>query len=92
MPLQRRLPKRGFKSPFKKQYAIVHVGDLERFEPGTTLDPEALVRSGLVKKLQDGVKLLSDGELTRALTVKVHKISAKAREKIEAAGGKVEVI
>lgn len=92
MPLQRRLPKRGFKSPFKKHYAIVHVGDLERFEAGSILDPEALLKSGLLKKLGDGVKLLSDGELNRALTVKVHKLSAKAREKIEAAGGKVEVI
>jgi large subunit ribosomal protein L15 len=92
MPLQRRLPKRGFKSPFKKQYAIVHVGDLERFESGSILDPEAFVSSGLIKKLQDGVKLLSDGELSRALTVRVQKVSAKAREKIEAAGGKVEVI
>lgn len=92
MPLQRRLPKRGFKSPFKKQYAIVHVGDLERFEPGSTLDPESFISSGLIKKLQDGVKLLSDGELSRALIVRVQKVSAKAREKIEAAGGKVEVI
>ncbi|MEJ5375613.1 MAG: 50S ribosomal protein L15 [bacterium] len=92
MPLQRRLPKRGFKSPFKKHYAIVHVGDLDRFEPGSILDPQALMGSGLVKKLEDGVKLLSDGEVTRALTVRVHKVSDKARAKIEAAGGKVEVI
>lgn len=90
--MQRRLPKRGFKSPFKKQYAIVHVGDLERFESGSVLDQEAFVSSGLVKKLKDGIKLLADGELTKALTVRVQKLSAKAREKIEAAGGKVEVV
>jgi len=92
MPLQRRLPKRGFKSPFKKQYALVHVGDLERFEPGSIVDPEAMVSSGLVGKLGDGVKLLSDGEITRPMTVRVQGVSQKAREKVEAAGGKVEVI
>lgn len=92
MPLQRRLPKRGFKSPFKKVYSLVHVGDLERFEPGSVVDVEALVQCGLVRKLEDGVKLLSDGELTKALTVRVHKISQGARQKVQAAGGTVEEI
>lgn len=92
MPLQRRLPKRGFKSPFKKVYSLVHVGDLERFEPGSVVDVDTLVQCGLVRKLEDGVKLLSDGELTKALTVRVHKASQGARQKVQAAGGTVEEI
>lgn len=92
MPLQRRLPKRGFKSPFKKQYALVHVGDLERFEPGSVVDVGALLQCGLVRKLGDGVKVLSDGELFRPITLRVHSVSEKARQKIEAAGGTVEEI
>lgn len=92
MPLQRRLPKRGFKSPFKKVYSLVHVGDLERFEPGSVVDVDTLVQCGLVRKLKDGVKLLSDGELTKALIVRVHKASQGARQKVQAAGGIVEEI
>lgn len=92
MPLQRRLPKRGFKSPFKKVYSLVHVGDLERFEPGSVVDVDTLVQCGLVRKLKDGVKLLSDGELTKALIVRGHKASQGARQKVQAAGGTVEEI
>ena len=90
MPLHRRLPKRGFTNIFRKEYALVKVGDLNRFEAGTTVDREALVASGLVKKKAAAVKLLADGELDRALTVKVDKASAAARSKVEAAGGTVE--
>lgn len=92
MPLHRRLPKRGFRSPFKKEYALIHVGQLERFEPESVVDVEALKRSGLVKQVKDGVKLLSDGELTKPLVVKVHKASQKAKEKVAEAGGRVEEI
>ncbi len=92
MPLQRRLPKRGFTNPFKKEYAIVNVGQLEaRFESGQTVDAAALIQAGLVNKLLDGVKLLADGELTKKLTVKVTKASKSAVAKVEAAGGTIEV-
>lgn len=92
MPLQRRVPKRGFRSPFKKEYTIVHVGDLERFPPGSTVDATKLMEAGLVKKMRDGIKVLSDGEITKPIHLKVHKISEKAKEKIMAVGGTVEEI
>ena len=92
MPLQRRLPKRGFRSPFKKEYALVHLGELERFEPNAVVDLQALVREGLVRRILDGVKVLSDGEISRPITLRVHKVSQKAREKIEASGGRVEAL
>lgn len=92
MPLQRRLPKRGFTNIFKKEYAIVNVKDLNIFEDGTEVTPEVLVKSGLVRKLGDGVKILGDGDLEKQLTVKAHKVSKAAEEKITARGGKVEVI
>lgn len=93
MPLYRRLPKRGFNnSVFATRYAIVNVSDLERFEDGAEITPETLKEAGLVKKLYDGVKVLGDGEVTKKLTVKAHKFSKSAVEKIEANGGKVEVI
>lgn len=92
MPLQRRLPKRGFTPLQKKVYALVNLRDLELFEAGSVIDLEALGKAGLVKKLGDGVKILGEGDLTRALTVKAHKFSKSAAEKIEAAGGKAEVI
>jgi large subunit ribosomal protein L15 len=92
MPLQRRLPKRGFTNPFRKEYAVVNVKDLNRFEPGTVVDVETLTAAGLVKKILGGVKLLGEGEVDRPLTVKVDKASRAAAEKIAAAGGKVEVI
>lgn len=91
MPLQRRVPKRGFYNRFRKYYAVVNVGQLEeRFESETIIDTAALIKAGLVKKLNDGVKLLGDGELTKKLTIKVVKASKSAKEKVEAAGGKLE--
>lgn len=94
LPLTRRLPKRGFTNAvFKKEFAIVNVSDLERkFEAGAVVDVEALIKSGLVKKPLDGIKVLGNGELTKALTVQVAAFSASAKEKIEKAGGKAEVV
>lgn len=92
MPLQRRLPKRGFTNIFKKEYALINVGDLNRFEPGTEVTPELLLQSKVIKKLKDGLRVLGEGELTRPLTVKAHHFSQTALEKIQAAGGKAEVI
>lgn len=93
MPLQRRLPKRGFTPLDKKVYVLVNLRDLQNlFEAGSVVDMEALGKAGLVKKIQDGIKILADGDLDKALTVKAHKFSKAAQQKIEAAGGKVEVI
>ena len=92
MPLQRRLPKRGFTSVNPKVYALVNLRDLEQFEAGSVIDVEALAKAGLVGAVKDGVKILADGELTKALTVQAHKFSKTAAEKIEAAGGKAEVL
>ncbi len=92
MPLQRRIPKRGFTNIFKKSFSIINVKDLERFAPGTTIGPEQLIQAGLVATAQDGIKLLADGEVTHPFTVQVHKASAAATSKIEAAGGRVELI
>lgn len=93
MPLQRRLPKRGFTPLDKKVYALVNLRDLQNlFEAGAVVDLEALGKAGLVKKVQDGIKILADGDLDKALTVKAHKFSKAAQQKIEAAGGKVEVV
>lgn len=92
MPIHRRLPKRGFTNIFKKQFSIVNICDLERFETGSVVDEAALVRAGLVKGKRDGIKLLGKGEITYPLTVKVHKASKTAKEKIESAGGHFEVI
>ncbi len=91
MPLQRRLPKRGFRSPFKKHCSIIHVRDLNRFPKDSVIDPDLLLQSGLQKK-GERVKLLSDGELQYPLTVRVHQVSKAALKKVEAASGKVEVI
>jgi large subunit ribosomal protein L15 len=92
MPLQRRLPKRGFKNFFRKEYAVVNVGDLESaFPAGTTVDIAALVQAGLVKKLKDGVKLLGTGSLSKSLTVQVTCASKSALEKVQGAGGRVEL-
>ena len=90
MPLQRRLPKRGFTNLFRKQYAIINVKDLERFEAGAAVGPVEFLETGLIKKVRDGVKILGDGELNKGLTVKAHRFTKTARQKIEAAGGKVE--
>ena len=92
MPLSRRIPKRGFTNIFSKEFTIVNVGELEIFEPGTVITPELLKEKGVIKKINDGVKILGDGELTKNLTVKAHRFSKSAREKIEAVGGKAEVI
>ncbi len=92
MPLTRRLPKRGFHNRFAKDIKIVQVGDLAAFEAGTVVDVAVLQEAGLVGKIGDGVKLLGNGELAHALTVKVHKISEGARAKVESAGGTVELV
>ena len=92
MPLQRRLPKRGFYNLFRKVFAEINVRDLEPFAAGSVVDEELLRQSGLVRGKFDGVKLLGDGEIDKPLTVKVDRCSAGARQKIEAAGGKVEVV
>ena len=87
MPLHRRLPKRGFTNIFKKDYAVVNVSDLERFDNGATVDEAALRAAGLVKGQHDGVKVLGDGELSKKLTVTATKFSKSAKEIIEKAGG-----
>ena len=92
MPLYRRLPKRGFKNIFATEYAIVNVADLNRFDANTEVTPELLVEAGVIKKTLDGVTVLGNGELEKALTVKAAKFSKSAAEKIEAAGGKAEVM
>lgn len=92
MPLARRIPKRGFNNIFATKYAVVNVSDLNKFKDGTVVDAELLIASGLVKKINDGVKILGNGELTAKLTVKAAKFSQSAIEKIEKAGGKAEVM
>ena len=91
MPLTRRLPKRGFTNIYAKQYAIVNVSALNVFEDGATVTNDALIEKGLIKKVLDGVKVLGGGDLQKKLTVSVDKVTASAKEKIEAIGGKVEV-
>lgn len=91
MPLVRRVPKRGFHNIFRKEYAIVNVGRLEKID-SEEVTPQSLLKSGVISSLRDGLKILGDGELTRAVKVSAHRISKTAREKIEAAGGKVEVL
>jgi ribosomal protein L15, bacterial/organelle len=92
MPLYRRLPKRGFTNIFAKEYAEINVERLNIFEDGTEVTPELLLQKGIVKKAKDGVKVLGNGELQKNITVKAAKFTKAAAEKIEAAGGKVEVI
>jgi large subunit ribosomal protein L15 len=91
MPLQRRLPKRGFTNIFRKEYALVQVKDLEVFESGSRVDREVLLQAGLVDKKTSLIKVLANGELSKSLTVAVDKVSGGAKKKIEAAGGTVEV-
>jgi len=92
MPIQRRLPKSGFTNIFKKKIAVINLRDLLAFESGSLVDEAALVKAGLVKGQKDGIKLLGHGEIRVALNVKVNQASKSAREKVEAAGGSVEVI
>lgn len=92
MPLYRRLPKIGFTNIFRKEYAVVNVGDLDIFENGAVVTPEELKKAGLVKAEKSGIKILGDGELNKQLTVRANKFSKTAEEKILASGGKVEVI
>ena len=92
MPIQRRLPKRGFTNIFRKKIAVINLRDLLAFESGSLVDEAALVKAGLVKGQKDGVKLLGHGEIRVALDVKLNHVSKSAREKVEAAGGSVEVV
>lgn len=92
MPLQRRIPKRGFVNVFAKEIHAINVGSLNRFEDGSVVDTQALLEAGLLKKCCDGVKILSNGTLNKKLTVKANAFSEAAKQKIEAAGGKAEVI
>lgn len=92
MPLQRRIPKRGFNNIFAKTIKAINVGTLNSFEDGSVVDVQALIDSGIVKTCCDGVKILGNGQLNKKLTVKVNAYSESAKSKIEAAGGKAEVI
>jgi large subunit ribosomal protein L15 len=92
MPLTRRIPKRGFKNPFRKEYAIVKISDLDIFKDKGEAGIEEFLRSGLIGKIRDGVKLLSNGDIDFAIKIKVHKASQQAIDKIKAQGGEVEVL
>ena len=92
MPIHRRLPKRGFKNIFRKKIAAINIKDLKKFESGGLVDQTELVRIGLVKGKIDGIKLLGNGEIDRPLKIKVNQVSNNARQKIEAAGGSIEVV
>ena len=92
MPLPQRVPKRGFKNPFRKEIEIVNVGQLSRLGDGATVDPEALAKSGLIRGSGAAVKLLGEGESPKNLTIKLSRVSAGARTKVEAAGGNVELL
>ena len=92
MPIQRRLPKRGFTNIFRKKIAVINLRDLLAFESGSLVDEAALVKAGLVKGQKDGIKLLGHGEIQVALNIKLNQVSKSARQKIEAAGGSVEVV
>ena len=92
MPLQRRLPKRGFTNIFKKEFSLINLRDLNRFEAGSVIDPEGLAAAGLIKKPTARVKLLGSGQVDRPLTLKVHGASAKAKAAVESAGGQGELL
>jgi len=92
MPLQRRIPKRGFTNIFKKEFSIINLGDLRKFPAGSEVGPLDFIGAGLIRKVRHGVKLLANGEISQPVTVRVHKASVSAIQKIEAAGGKVELI
>ncbi len=91
-PLYRRLPKRGFKNRFSKVYSIINVSDLEKYNDGDVIDINTLLSEGVIRKINDGLKVLGDGEISKKITVKANVFSASAKEKIEAAGGKAEVM
>ena len=92
MPLTMRIPKRGFTNKWRTEYAAINVEPLEIFEDGAVVTPAALIESGIIKNICDGVKIMGNGEITKKLTVQANKFTATAKEKIEAAGGKAEVI
>ncbi|MBW1872124.1 MAG: 50S ribosomal protein L15 [Deltaproteobacteria bacterium] len=92
MPLQRRMPKRGFKNYCRKEFAVVHIGDLVRFEQNAVVDPAAMFEAGLIRRVTDLVKVLADGELDKAIVVHAQGFSQAAKKKIEAAGGKAEIV
>ena len=92
MPLQRRLPKRGFPSPFRKSTAVINLGQLEIFAAGSEVTPELMIERGLIHGKDERVKILGDGSLSKPLTVKAHGFSSSAKGKIEALGGKAELI
>jgi large subunit ribosomal protein L15 len=92
MPFQRRMPKRGFTNIFRKEYAILNLKDLSEFKGSDAITPEVLLEKGVIRKLKDGVKILGEGDLKGPLTIKANKFSNSAIKKIEAAGGKAEVI
>ena len=92
MPLHRRLPKRGFNNIFHKEYAAINIEKLAAFEAGAKVDPEVLKSSGIIKNMRDGLKILGVGELKNAIHVRAHKFSKTAAEKIQKAGGTIEVI
>lgn len=92
IPLMRRIPKRGFTNHFRTEYAAINVERLEIFEDGQVVTPVELIEAGIIKNILDGVKIMGNGEISKKLTVKANKFTASAKEKIEAAGGKAEVI
>ncbi len=92
MPLSRRVPKRGFRNVFRTKYAIINLEQLNRFNDGETVTPEKLIQDGMIKNIINGLKILSKGEINKKITVRAHKFSKKAINKIESAGGKIEVI
>jgi len=92
MPLQRRVPKRGFTNIFKKNFSLINLRDLARFETGSVIDPEGLAAAGLIKKSSQKVKLLGQGKLDHPLTLKIHGASAGAKAAVEAAGGQIEIL
>ncbi|NVN97764.1 MAG: 50S ribosomal protein L15 [Geobacteraceae bacterium] len=92
MPMQRRLPKRGFEPLSRKEYVVINISQLDIFDNGTVVDPSVIIAHGLASNLRDGIKVLAKGQITKSLTVKAHKFSAAAKELIIAAGGSVEEI
>lgn len=92
MPMQRRLPKRGFEPLSRKEFVVINVSQLDIFDNGSVVDPSAIIAHGLASNLRDGIKVLAKGQITKSLTVKAHKFSAAAKELIIAAGGSVEEI